>query len=752
MLLNFINNPYSSPMQSQEYPEDIDIQKYWLILKRHWLPATLVWLLTVGLATYAAFSVEEKYAAYGKLRLKKESTTSALVTEIGEKIGTLDSLNMQDTPLDTEAVVIKSGPIVEQTINDLNITTEEGELISYDNFTESLGVKGIPGTDVLTLSYTSKDPEEARAVVDKIMELYIENNVSVNRTEAVSAREFISEQLPRTEQELLQAEQDLRRFKEKYNIINLEQESNLAVQSIESLENKIDLVQSQLDKITARTQELQSKLEITSKEALTRNALSESASVQQTLGQLNEIENELASARTYFVDQAPEIIVLENQKAALEALLRNRTAQVVEGQPVTEQDFHMADIEKGLAEQLVLAEVERKALIQELQSLEQVKLVHEQRSQILPSLEQQKQELERKVEAAKTAYTVLIDRLQQVRIAENQNVGNAQIINPAIISPYPVSTSKKVIVGLGVVVGSALYVITAFILELLDRSIKTSQELRNIFSSYTLLGMIPNCKKGSGLGRMKLESVAPEHQVRDAPRSIISEAYRMLQANLKFISPDRQINTIVVTSAVSLEGKSTVSANLAEAIAELGNRVLLIDADLHHPQQHHIWNLTNEVGLSDVIVNPMELSKAIKPVMSNLHILPSGVIPPNSLALLDSKRMRILIEDFRKIYDFVIIDTSPLLLVADALTLGKNSDGVLLVARPKIIDSVSASAAKDLLSKSNQNVLGLVTNAVEVANEPDSYFHYAKSYFKDQGSARKADSYSSSERNKLIQR
>ncbi|EAW38322.1 GumC family protein [Lyngbya sp. PCC 8106] len=719
-------------MQSQEYPEDIDLQKYWLILKRHWLPATLVWLLAIGAAVYAAFSIEEEYAAYGKLRLKKQNAISALVTDAGEKIGTLDSLNMQDSPLDTEAEVLRSSPIIKQTIESLNLTTDEGELVNYEDFVSKLGVKGIPGTDVLTISYTSTDPQEAGDIVNTLIEVYIKNNLLVNRAEAVSAREFISEKLPKTERELLKAEEDMRRFKEKNNIIDLQQESTLAVQTIEQLDSQIEATQTQIEKLMARTVEVKNKLGLSSAEAINRSALSESDSVQQVLSKLHEVEDQLAIQRTVFVDLSPEVRILENQKVALEQLLQDRVSQVARSQNISQSDFSLGEIEKGLAEQLVSSEAEIEGLRKQLESLYAIHAEQQQRAKILPQLEQTQRELERKVEAAQATYTTLVDRLQQVQIAENQNVGNAQIVSPAIISQYPVSTSKKIVVAMGIIVGGVLYVIVSFVLELLDRSIKTSKELRNIFNSYTLLGMIPNSKKKKvSFPGKRLESVIPEHQAIKDPHSIISEAYRMLQANLKFISPDHELNFIVVTSAVSQEGKSTISANLAAAMSQVGSRVLLIDADLHHPQQHHIWNLTNEVGLSDVIVNKVELNSAIKRISYNLDVLPSGVIPPNSLALLESKRMNSLMKDLRAIYDFIIVDTSPLLLVADALTLGKKSDGILLVARPKVIDSVSAIAAKDLLTKSGQKVLGLVTNGVVVENEPDSYFHYAKSYFKN---------------------
>jgi capsular exopolysaccharide synthesis family protein len=221
----------------------------------------------------------------------------------------------------------------------------------------------------------------------------------------------------------------------------------------------------------------------------------------------------------------------------------------------------------------------------------------------------------------------------------------------------------------------------------------------------------------------------------------------MLQANLKFISPDKELKVVVVTSAVAKEGKSTVSANLAVAMAQLGHRVLLIDADLHHPMQHHIWHLANAVGLSDAIVNRVELAIARREVMDNLDVLPSGVIPPNPLALLDSKRMSSLLEDFSKAYDFVILDTPPLILAADALSVSQMTDGVLLVARPGILDRASATAAKEFLVQSGQKVLGLVINSVRVENEPDSYFHHAKSYYQEELTTSKVVATSTTEKN-----
>ncbi|MFW6295653.1 MAG: GumC family protein [Halothece sp.] len=714
-------------MQPQSHPEDIDFQKYWLILKRHWLPATLVWAATIAVATFKALSTDEIYQAHGKLRFTKDNATSALMTELGEEIGQLDSLNSQNTPLDTEAEVIRSVPLINQTIEQLSLTNEEGELISYEDFRNNLGIKSVTGTDVLMISYQNPDPLKSQLVVNTLIENYLENNIGINRTQAVAAREFISEQLPKTEVELQRAEAALREFKERNQLVNLEAEETGIVTQIGTLETQIDQVRSQLQKTTARMAELQQKTGVSAQEALQRNELKDSTGVQQVLTRLQEVESQLAEERGRFREANPVIVDLKQKKASLENLLQQRIGEVVNQSNISRDELQTGTLQAELSKQLVSSEVERQELLEQLEVLQQTKLAHQQRANAIPQLEQIQRGLERQVEAAQAAYEVLLNNFQQVQIAENQNVGNAQIISPAIVSEYPVSMSKRKTVAIGIIAGGVLYVITAFLLEMSDSSIKTSKDLR-LLLNYTLLGMIPSSRWKAFLGT-RVEEPIPERQVLDAPHSVISEAYRMLQANLKFLSPDRDLKVTVVTSSVPKEGKSTVSSNLAVAIAQLGSRVLLVDGDLHHPNQHHIWNLTNEIGLSDVIVNQADLNEVIKPIIPNLDILPSGAIPPNSLALLESKRMKELMEIFKQSYDYVIVDTPPLLLFADALTVGKIGDGILFVARPGVIDRVSVTTAKEQLQKSGQNVLGLVTNGISVDNEPDSYFHYAKSYY-----------------------
>ncbi|NEQ29271.1 MAG: CpsD/CapB family tyrosine-protein kinase, partial [Microcoleus sp. SIO2G3] len=266
------------------------------------------------------------------------------------------------------------------------------------------------------------------------------------------------------------------------------------------------------------------------------------------------------------------------------------------------------------------------------------------------------------------------------------------------------------------------------VLEATDKSIKTVDEAKELLG-FTLLGVIPSLGKYKKSTRGNQESeLIPRLFIRDIPRSPISESFRMLRANLKFTSADKELKVIVVTSSVPKEGKSTVAANLAIAMAQRERRVLLIDGDLHRPVQHHIWDLPNSPGLSNVIVGQAEIWTAIVQVMDNLDVLTSGVVPPSPASLLDSKRMAGLIESFAANYDFVIIDAPSLTVAADAATLGQMADGVLLVVRPGVVDSANAAFAKELLEKSGQNVLGQVANAVLPKNLRLSYYYFTEEY------------------------
>jgi len=718
-------------MEFNQYPEDIRFDKYWLILRHHWVPATSVFILIMLLATATAALQKPLYEAQGKLLFKKRNTASTLLAEGPDKVGELDSLNQQNSPVDTEAEILRSAPIPKEAIEILNLKDTKGEPLTSDDLIKNLTVKGIKGTDILLISYRSADPKEAAEVVNQLVNLYIKNNLLTSRRETIATRDFINESLPRTESQLRYAESELRDFEEKNKVVNLTDEATATVTSISELNKQIVTAKAGLDNATAQTVALGNEVGRSTKAALAVNSLSQSPAIQGILTQLQQVTAQLAIERVRFQDSNPLIVRLEEREVALKSLLQELATQVIgTAQPVSRKDLQAGQSEQKLIESFVQAEVTQMGLTSQVNSLIQAQTAYQERASLLPRLQQQQKELERQVATIQSKYDVLVKRGQEVLIAENQNIGNARIVASASAPNQPIESKKKLILVGGAVIGGLLYILTAFVLDSRDPSIKTVREIREILK-YPRLGTIPLDKRNQGTKNKDSVSAIPELPVRNASQALVSEAYRMLQSNLKLLNPDATVKTIVVTSSISKEGKSTVSANLAIALAQMQHKVLLIDADLHHPVQHHIWQLTNDKGLTNVILCDTELSEAVREVQEYLTVLPSGVIPSNPLTLLDSNHMATIIHKVSQNYDFVIVDTPPLILVSDVLTISKLADGLLLVVRPGVIDSESIEITNELLAQSQLKVLGLVVNGVIAEDEPKGYLQHARRYHEE---------------------
>ncbi len=727
-----------------EYKEsiDLDLNRYLLIFKRQWMFVGSIFVATVALSYVATTFMKPSYEAEGKLLFKIPSFQvigSNLLpsSSEGQATGDLKPLVATQNPINTQIEVISSPPLLQRTIDELKLKNNKGESLEVGVLEKGLTLKIVGGTDVLRVSYKSRKPEEAAAVVNEIMSLYLKNDIITNRSEAKETRQFMDKQLPKAQAAVHEAEVALRTFKQNNNVVDLSEESKSAVAMIGNLDGEINTVQAQLDEVNAQTNELHQKVNLNSQKAIALVALNQSPAVQGILTQLQELERQLAIERSRFLDETPIITDLEAKKANLEALLQKQIEQNIGNQTkVPQRLLQMGELRQSLIKDFQQSDVQRLGLAKKLTSLYNSRSAYQHRVKIIPLLVQNQRELEQNVEVAQFTYQTLLKKVQELQVAENKNTANARIITEALVPKNATLSQKPIVLALGMMLGLFLSTSTVLFVEMRDKSLKTLKEIREIFG-YTMLGIVPLLTKKVSSHRYA-ESTPPEIAVRDTPHSLTSEIYRMIQANLKFLSSDKVLKTIVVTSALPKEGKSTVSANLAAAIAQLGRKVLLIDADMRVPSQHYLWQLTNAAGLSEVLVGQAEFNTAACKVMDNLDVLTAGVKPPNPLALLDSNRMASLIEDFSNQYDFVIIDAPPLLFAADALTLSHMTDGILLVARPGVIDYSSASAAKEMLQSSGHNILGLLVNGMIEKNESSSYFYHSKEYFSAEGVIKEA--------------
>jgi polysaccharide biosynthesis transport protein len=719
------------PKESITNVEEIDIQKYLQVVQRRWLPAVGTFGVVVTAASMYAYSLKPTYKAEGSILINKTSNTSSL-TGLGGDIGRLESLSLQGSLAETQAKIVTSVPVLEETIRALDLRDKDGKPLTAKFLSSQIKVDLAKGTDaVLEISYVDSDAEKAARLVNKVIDIYIDNNIKDNQSEAVVARKFLSKQLPESEHSVKQAELGLRRFKEENDILILQQEETNAVNIVSKLEESITESETELVQVTSQLKSLRNQTrEVDSQQAVRSADISQVKGTQDVLNELQTAESELRVQKTRFQSSHPSIINLEEKVATLKGLLNERAGKVSGVSGTTEQassgNLQMGELRQKLIAELIQTENRYAALNQKIAKLNQAKSTYQQRVKVLPRLEQNQRELERKLKAAQGTYETLLVKLQEANIAENQKIGNARIISSAIASSTPDSPKDKMIVGGGAVLGFLLGIIGAFGLDIIDRSLKTVKEARELFQ-YTLLGIIPSVSpRGKNNSSQESSEYSLPGLAVDANQFPLADAYQMLQANLKFLSSDKPIQAIVVTSSVPKEGKSGVAANLALAMTQVGRRVLLVDADMRNPVQHHFWNLTNTVGLSNMIVDQFSLESGIQEVMPNLFVLPSGVLPPNPVALLDSKRMTALVESFTKDYDFVIFDTPALAGTVDAAVLSNIVDGTLLVVRPGVIEYSSANAAKEFLKQLGQNVLGMVINGVNVKQEPDSYFYYTR--------------------------
>jgi capsular exopolysaccharide synthesis family protein len=716
-----------------EYAEDsIDIKNYVRILRRRWLPATVVCGTVVTLTALTTFLQKPVFQAEGTLQLKEVG--SASITDLDVKgLGGLEALSAKSNPIATEAEILRSEPIIRQTIASLKLQDEDGQLLESEAFLESLNVTNVKDTDILKVSYKSTDPQEAVEVVNQLMQDYRANNITTNRAEAASARQYIEQQVPLVSAKLRRLDVTLRQFKEVNGITDLKEEARVQAEVTGKQQTEFSRIQSEMVNANTRAQALRNKLGMTTSEARQVNDLSQSPGVKKVLEESQANEILLAETRTLYGSEHPNVLALVDKQAELRSLLSREVSQIIgssTSQPL--RNLKAGQSKQKLTDALVDAEVERLGLEQQAIALTNNQQDYKRKQKFLPRLEQHLVAIERDKLIAQTTYEGLLKALQEIQISENQNIGNVRIVATAPLPKEPIAPRKVFNLAVGILLGSLLGIGTALLLEALDTSIKTVQEAKDIFK-YTVLGNIPFLKDAEKVSRKGLERPTPDLVVRDNPRSSVSESYRMLQANLKFLSSDHRVQVFVVTSSIPKEGKSTVVANLALALAELGNRVLIIDADLRRPSQHQVWELPNTVGLSNVLVEQQGWATAIRQEDDHLDILTAGVIPPNPVPLIDSRHMAVLLEKFHQAYDYILIDSPPLAVAADALLLGKMTDGILLVTRPGLVDTGSAQSSKETLEKSGQKVLGLVINGVIPENEPDSYYYYyAKDYYGDE--------------------
>ncbi|MEL6441211.1 MAG: polysaccharide biosynthesis tyrosine autokinase [Cyanobacteria bacterium J06621_8] len=709
-----------SNLHIEEY---IDFNRYWQVLKRRWIPATVTCGGIVALSLIAALISKDVYQAEAQLLIKSDRSSRLLGIDDGSP--EINRAVLDKDPIETEAKILQSRPILERVIEELDLKEPNGKPLTYKEAIKSFDVSPIIGTDLLQVNYEDPDPDVAVAFVQRTIELYSDGYSAADRQETKQATNFINEQLPKLEATVREAESNLRQFKNRNGISNLEIQIGANIDSVTQVEGQINQVNAQLKDVNARFNRLQAQLGMSWQEASAVSALSQSVGVQQTLNRLQNVKVQLTQQSNVLSDNAPQIISLKQEQADLTALLRQEIARTLGPQQQGLADrvniLSLGNLKQAQLSEFANLGLRKEGLEQGLASLNNTFDSYQRRANLSPQLQEQQRELERKLEAAQSTYETLLNKQNEAGIIEQRDINRVRIIANAAIAEDTVNPSGPVIVAAGAMMGVLFGAALAFLLDLKDRTIKNTQEVENLFA-YPLQGVVPNLGlEGTNQLRLKGSENLPEKTIEMMP---LKEAYQNIQVNLKLLDTDTEKKVIAVTSSVPQEGKSSVSANLAMARAQCGQKILLIDADMRRPTQHRIWEIANQVGLSSVLRGDIDWQEGVQSVMPNLDVLPAGAVADNPIPLLDSALFQDFVTTISQHYDQIIFDTPPIIGIADAKVIGKFIDGFLFVVRPGVADYGSASAAKKILEGTGQKVLGVIVNGADMNAEPNYYSSY----------------------------
>ncbi len=551
-------------------------------------------------------------------------------------------------------------------------------------------------TNIIDLTYTSSDP----VLSDDIL------NASAQELRAQGARrvsgqarrdiDFIQLQLDSANQARGDAAAAIQEFKE-----------TQAFSSLSSREQQlIDRRQRVQDDIAALERERQSLQEIA-----------------RSLRDLDHTEIEFSAIQASLPPgTSPEVRALIDDIRAQQTVIQRylNEDRLGRGHPRVEAAVQAAD---ALARDLGASIDARLGTLQaemEVQ-LERETAIRTEQSQF-PNLENELRTLEQQQGQDDEVYSYLQGQLYQAILREQATGPYVELIDEAF-GANPVGQGGQINIVLGGLLGLILGVGAAFFLEYLDRTVRTSSDVEGLLG-VPVLGIIPRLRRLDEEGDIEQHGKGAPLVVALDPLDPAAEAYRNLRMNLMFMSTeDEPIRTMLFSSPGPDEGKSTTAVNFAVMLAQQGQRVLLIDADLRRPSLHRSLDLLREPGLTNLLVGDATSREAVRPnVLPNLDVLPSGPFPPNPSELLNSRTMERLLEDFAGKYTQIIIDSLPILAVTDASVLAGHVDGAVLVLRSGETEQRAAERAVDQLRRLNVRIFGAVLNEVAITANDESYY------------------------------
>ncbi len=583
--------------------------------------------------------------------------------------------------------------------------TEVPESTAADALLARLSVDPIKESRLVTVSFDDADPERARRVLSAVINSYLERNVDDVALSNTTASKWLQEQLSKLKKDLEKSELALHEFKKEKRIlsVSLDDQNNMLGDEIKQLNAALTQVRTQREHVQSRAQEL-SKVDRSDPVALPAAELLENGLLTTLRGNYISAKSDLASIqKSGKGDNHPDV------RASAARVATTRDALLKE----------IKNVQDAVGGNL-------RALTREAGGLKRLNDGAKQRALDINILEIEYRRLERTKVNNEKLFGVVLERTKETQLASMMRFNNIRVVEEARATAGPVKPRVPLNIGLGVMAGVLLGLITAFARDQLDRSVKTSDDVERELG-LSFLGSLP-LSGGPGSAKRDI-SDRPEMQAHDQPTSALAEAARGIRTNLLFMSPDKPYARLLVTSPSPGEGKTTVASTIAIAMAQAGQRVLLVDCDLRRPRLHKVFGRKNDLGLTSVTIDPSKLDhEALKTEVENLYVLPSGPRVPNPAEFLQSDALTALLNRLGDQFDRVVIDSPPASIVSDATILGTRVDGVVYVVRSSKTQRDVAKKGLRSLRDVGAPVVGGVLNALDLVRlgygKYSNYYQY----------------------------
>ena len=678
------------------------------------------WLIIAGVATtvmtFVIVSTLNQKAIYeGNFRLLVESVTNYenSLSKLTSAIET--GAGRSGLDYESQIEVLKSPKLMKDIVKDLQVSYPE---LDYGSLMSSLGIARLGETKIIEVRYQNENPEKIKAVLDKIANTYLKYSLEKRQTKLRQGIQFVDREMPAAKNNVDRLQKELQNIREKYKFFDPSSQSQIVTQQIQSLREQRLAVNRQLALARAN-------FDILRGAEGAQVILKDAPVYQQLIVQQRQLETQIAYELSRFQGDSPSIQSLKDKEQNLLPLIQEEAKRVLSSR------FAEATI------QIQTLDVQSQELAKAEQQLDQ--LVKQ-----LPSLGRRYTELQQNLQIATETLNRFLLTRQTLQVEAAQTELPWELIRASVKPQLPISPNIPRSLSLGLAASTVLGIGAALIFEKLDNTYHSADTLEDK-TKLPLLGIIPFDKemqstqdstsqeksqakksalfrKGSTLAGITKKPRSKSEQYYTQGQFL--ESIWVLYTNIQLLASDRPIRSIVISSAEPGDGKSLVSYNLAEVAATMGQRVLLVDADMRRPQIHNRANLNNLWGLSSLISTNMEAQQVIQeaPSVSNLSVITAGPQPPDPAKLLSSEKMKRIMANFYNDFDLVIYDVPPLLGLADATLLVPQTDGIIFVARLHKTNRSGIKQTLDRLKTSRINVLGVVANGVK--NTLGSYKYY----------------------------